>query len=130
MNLFLSTVASLALLVGPADTLERTLDAHGGLVEPHTAEEYFSGSQWYDRTCLNEQWKIQGVQPTDDVRRCVLDPKLGSCEQPNADLPPSVWCTGVAAAPLESSTAWFTYNHQSCTCCARSDAKVGRTHVP
>jgi mediator of RNA polymerase II transcription subunit 6 len=44
------------------------LDAHGGLVEPHTAEEYFSGSQWYDRTCLNEQWKIQGVQPTDEVR--------------------------------------------------------------
>ena len=44
------------------------LDAHGGLVEPHTAEEYFSGSQWYDRTCLNEQWKIQGVYPTDDAR--------------------------------------------------------------
>ena len=50
------------------------LDAHGGLVLPHTAEEYFSGSQWYDRTCLNEQWKVQGVQPTDDVRRCVSRP--------------------------------------------------------
>ena len=50
------------------------LDAHGGLVEPHTAEEYFSGSQWYDRTCLNEQWKVQGVQPTEEVRRCVPGP--------------------------------------------------------
>jgi mediator of RNA polymerase II transcription subunit 6 len=61
------------------------LAAHGNRVEPHTADEYFTGAPWYDRVCLNEQWKAQGiVQPTDDVRRrCTgLEYQLVHCHPP------------------------------------------------
>ena len=48
------------------------------MVEPHTVEEYFSGSHFYDRTCLNEQWRVQGVRPSDELRACVTIAPLRS----------------------------------------------------
>ena len=48
-------------------------------MEPHTVEAYFSGSHFYDRTCLNEQWRVQGVRPSDELRACVtIAPLRGS----------------------------------------------------
>ena len=45
------------------------LEANGNVVLPHTCETYFTGSPWYERTCLNEQWKAQGAMPTEEQRR-------------------------------------------------------------
>jgi hypothetical protein len=45
------------------------LERNGGFVpNGDLALEYFTGSPWYDRGCLNEQWKAQWIQATDELR--------------------------------------------------------------
>jgi hypothetical protein len=45
------------------------LERNGGFIpNGDLALEYFTGSPWYDRGCLNEQWKAQWIQATDELR--------------------------------------------------------------
>ena len=58
------------------------LETHGNMVpDKDKAEEYFTGTPWYEKTCLNEQWKAQRIPPKniEDVRRFVLAMRATLC---------------------------------------------------